>query len=591
MALTLPNGDIARNLQEQVLKNQDDIKILKSQQGIADLGIHIIDPTPLTFPSLLPADYTGSFGDAYLVGQSAPFDLYIWTRSNDPSVSGYWFDWGPLNAPSTIPGPQGETGPQGPQGTRGTLWYSQSGEPVNTDGVLSNDQALNTSTGDVYQFVNDSWEFVGNIRGPQGLQGIQGPQGEIGPQGIQGEIGPIGPQGQFITIIGELENTNQLPMPDTVARESAYLIPDSTGALHIWLLVGDGSAGNSIRWYDAGGFGGGTNVKVGNTNKTEVDIESLAQVGINNTIGSGTNVVLSSDKVTINNMQSSGKNVDGTTITGVSTLDLPIGSSNDIAVNVNNNVLTFTVTEDFKEFIADEISGASPIEVQITAASTATSGTLTAEQLALLQSSKSAYLMFNNEIFRLQDQLHNNNNLVYGHLGYDTSTGHITIKTIRVILTNRNWFLRSVTPISGLTMYQTLSRAEVAVQPTNGDLRTGLDTVVRIGTTNLYYHSVILNKLALNNSTTQYDVDIIYTTISTKSTSFIGSTGTGGDGLYDMFTEGTTLAQGYIAKSFVGIQANGDFEVVYLRKNQTSSGVKEVYLGFIIPVYTFTYIY
>lgn len=40
--------------------------------------------------------------------------------------------------------------------------------------------------------------FLGNIKGPQGSQGIQGPKGDkgdTGPQGIRGEQGPQGIQG------------------------------------------------------------------------------------------------------------------------------------------------------------------------------------------------------------------------------------------------------------------------------------------------------------------------------------------------------------------------------------------------------------
>ena len=37
--------------------------------------------------------------------------------------------------------------------------------------------------------------LIGNIKGPQGPQGIQGETGPQGLQGIQGETGPQGPQG------------------------------------------------------------------------------------------------------------------------------------------------------------------------------------------------------------------------------------------------------------------------------------------------------------------------------------------------------------------------------------------------------------
>lgn len=42
----------------------------------------------------------------------------------------------------------------------------------------------------VYQYTNDGWVLLGNIKGAQGEQGPAGPQGETGAQG------PVGPQGE-----------------------------------------------------------------------------------------------------------------------------------------------------------------------------------------------------------------------------------------------------------------------------------------------------------------------------------------------------------------------------------------------------------
>lgn len=86
-------------------------------------------------------------GDAYGVGSSVPYDIYIY----DP-ISSYWINNGAIQGPE---GPQGETGATGPRGPQGET-------------------------------------------GPEGPQGEVGPQGETGPQGPvgpQGEVGPQGPQG------------------------------------------------------------------------------------------------------------------------------------------------------------------------------------------------------------------------------------------------------------------------------------------------------------------------------------------------------------------------------------------------------------
>ena len=68
---------------------------------------------------------------------------------------------------------------------------------------------------------------IGNIKGPQGPQGIQGETGPQGLQGIQGETGPQGPQG----IQGEKGDTGpqgpqgiQGPLPPLIAN---YLATES----------------------------------------------------------------------------------------------------------------------------------------------------------------------------------------------------------------------------------------------------------------------------------------------------------------------------------------------------------------------------
>lgn len=53
----------------------------------------------------------------------------------------------------------------------------------------------------VYQYTNDGWVLLGNIKGaqgpagPQGETGAKGPQGPAGPKGDTGEQGPQGPAG------------------------------------------------------------------------------------------------------------------------------------------------------------------------------------------------------------------------------------------------------------------------------------------------------------------------------------------------------------------------------------------------------------
>ena len=67
--------------------------------------------------------------------------------------------------------------------------------------------------------------LIGNIKGPQGPQGIQGETGPQGLQGIQGETGPQGPQG----IQGEKGDTGpQGPQGiQGVKGESGVMVPAS----------------------------------------------------------------------------------------------------------------------------------------------------------------------------------------------------------------------------------------------------------------------------------------------------------------------------------------------------------------------------
>lgn len=71
-----------RNLQEQVLKNAQDISAIEGgSMVIGEFGIKVIgqvaDPDDLPDPEY----YGGEYGDAYLVGTQTPYDYYIYTRA------------------------------------------------------------------------------------------------------------------------------------------------------------------------------------------------------------------------------------------------------------------------------------------------------------------------------------------------------------------------------------------------------------------------------------------------------------------------------------------------------------------------------
>lgn len=182
------------------LENQVGYLTAAFQSGklIDELGIKIfgVYPSLETAKDAVPGPY--EYGEAFSIGNSAPYDLYIFTRN----VDGGFFNFGPFPAP----GKDGQNGAQGIQGERGPQ-----GE-----------------------------------RGERGPQGLQGAKGNVGPQGITGPVGPQGLKGDkgdygpSFKLIGELDNTSQLPTPTESAQASgvAYIIPDSTGSKHIWAIRG-----------------------------------------------------------------------------------------------------------------------------------------------------------------------------------------------------------------------------------------------------------------------------------------------------------------------------------------------------------------
>ena len=212
-----------RNLEEQVKKNKDDIQFILEEEGVLnEFGIKIVGQ--INDASQLPeADtYEGEFGDAYAVGTTAPYTLYIYTRANGEHPTNYWFNIGqfPLAGKD---GPTGATGPIGPQGVRGSLWYIGNGMPTTKDANI-NDKYLNATNGNVYTYTGSQWYMYGTIRGPQGIQGIQGPQGIQGAQGPQGAQGQKGDAGQSFEIVGIVSSEAQLPTPSTLPDNQAYLV-------------------------------------------------------------------------------------------------------------------------------------------------------------------------------------------------------------------------------------------------------------------------------------------------------------------------------------------------------------------------------
>lgn len=177
------NNKQYRNLQEQVLKNQQDIRdILEGAKLLSEFGIKVVGkvdseaelPDPLTYP--------GDYGDAYSVGTVAPYDFYIYTRPLNSLDEPNWFNIGKFPVP----------GPQGPQGETGATPTIIAGSTItSTPGADASLDIIEVSE-NTYRL---DFTIPRGAQGPAGVQGPQGPQGLMGLQGLQGVPGPEGPQG------------------------------------------------------------------------------------------------------------------------------------------------------------------------------------------------------------------------------------------------------------------------------------------------------------------------------------------------------------------------------------------------------------
>jgi hypothetical protein len=201
--LNFGNKDF-RNLQEQVLWNTQEIHALKQLKAS---GINVLDvvETEMDLP-------TGTNGDAYLVGETKPFSLYIF-------ISGVYHNLGSFPAP----GPEGQKGSKGDigdTGIRGSHITLGTNFPL---GALEGDLHINFE-GEIYKKVGINWVFNFSLKGPQGPRGEKGETGNTGPEGPQGLQGLKGEKADVIVILDELDNIGQLPNPELIERNSAYII-------------------------------------------------------------------------------------------------------------------------------------------------------------------------------------------------------------------------------------------------------------------------------------------------------------------------------------------------------------------------------
>ena len=198
------NGKTFRNLEDQVAYLSEALQAGKliDELGIKVLGVYsTIEQAKAAIPG--PYDY----GDAFSIGTTKPYDLYIFTRNIEDFVNFGPFPGKGKDGEKGEQGPKGDIGPQGERGPRGERGF----------------------------------------QGPVGEQGPRGFEGKIGPQGARGPKGDVGPA---FNVQGTLANTSQLPTPTAAlqAKGAAYIIPNEAGVKHIWVIQGT----DNLMWTDIG---------------------------------------------------------------------------------------------------------------------------------------------------------------------------------------------------------------------------------------------------------------------------------------------------------------------------------------------------
>lgn len=313
-----------RNLEEQVLKNKNDIQDFKDgNQTIAEFGIKVVGI--VSDAASIPA-VGEEFGDAYLVGTQPPYDMRVWTRNvnNDTAA---WVDLGQF----PLQGPKGDKGP------RGTEWTVGYGAPKYNPS-RSGDMYLDKVTGNGYISTTLSgtlkWELQFNLKGPRGMDGPQGPQGlqgEKGAKGDKGEIGPAGPQGPkgavgpAFNVQGTLASSANLPTPTAEMQDKgyAYIIPDTEGNKHIWII--QGPDGGPFTWTDMGTAGVGIQGPAG---EPGVGLTTLTNTNL--TYGNTTVTYGATNGITINS--TTRQTFNGTTHDSTMNLSLPIVAGDGVSI-------------------------------------------------------------------------------------------------------------------------------------------------------------------------------------------------------------------------------------------------------------------
>lgn len=326
-----------RSLEEQVERNAQDIEDFKNaNQTIAEFGIYVVGI--LASVDDLPAQGE-NFGDAYLIGSSTPYDMHVWTRDVANNTA-KWVDLGafPLK------------GDKGDKGDIGSVIRVDAGEPLNNPTSLYNFY-IDRITGYWYTpYLNETgygWLKAFTLKGEKGDRGLQGKQGVQGIPGVQGKTGAIGAKGDkgdkgdtgaAFNVQGTLASSSNLPTPTAEMQDKgyAYIIPDTEGVKHIWVI--QGSESTSFSWVDVGTAGVGIQGEKGTDG-----------IGLNTL--TNTNLILGDTTVTYNTTDGIGIN---------STMRQTYGDTNhDSTVNMNIPIAPGN------GILIDKLAGTERVEVKL----------------------------------------------------------------------------------------------------------------------------------------------------------------------------------------------------------------------------------
>lgn len=318
-----------RCLEEQVEKNAQDIQDFKDgNQTIAEFGITVVG----ILKSALELPNQGeNYGDAYLIGTQAPYDMRVWTRDVDNNTA-KWVDLGQFPL----------AGPKGDKGDVGSIIYTGQGEP--SDNPTSTYQYyINTVTGYWYKSQSNPDGFIWiksftlkgekGDRGEQGKQGAQGPKGDTGATGPIGPMGPQGPRGDVgpaFNVQGTIASTANLPTPTAKMQDKgyAYLIADDQGVKHVWVI--QGPDGGPFQWVDVGAAGVGIQGPAGTNG---IGLNTLTDTNL--TLGDTTVQYSTDEGISVNSTMR--QTFDGTNHDSMVDFSIPVVGVDGITIDKADN--------------------------------------------------------------------------------------------------------------------------------------------------------------------------------------------------------------------------------------------------------------